>query len=93
MYERGRGLSESEVRHAIPVVGDLRIHDVSENPGGSFRREAVLVVDGDKPLLRPLLDPKVEGMSVLAFGLKGYEQLATKRGAVLVAQEWMVKAV
>jgi len=90
MYVCGCRLSETELRHAIPIIGDLRIHKVSNNPGAAFRREAVLVIDGDKPVLRPLLEPRLAGMSVLAFGLRGYEQLDTKRGPVLVVQESLV---
>ena len=69
IYERGRHLSEAEVRRAVPLIGDLRIHQVSDIRTCEYRREAILIADGDTYLIRPLLDPELDGMSVLAFGL------------------------
>ena len=75
VYQQGRKLSEAELRSAQGVVGDVGTHSVPIN-GGS------------KQALPPLIEPRFTGMSKLALGLEGYEEVTTPVGVVFYRQGW-----
>ena len=67
VYQKGRKLSEAELRSAEGVVGDVRIHVVQNADGRSIRQ--AVCMGGSKESLPPLLEPQLTGISPLALGL------------------------
>lgn len=68
VYDKGRKLSERELRSADGVVGDVRTHTVLIN--GKEMHQAVCM-GGNKESLPPLYEPQFTRMSSLALGLEG----------------------
>ena len=85
VYDRGRKLSEKELRSAEGVVGDVRTQTVTI--GGKDVHQAVCIA-GSWEALPPLLEPRFTGMSPLALGLEGYEEVKTPEGIVFYRQGW-----
>jgi hypothetical protein len=85
VYDRGRKLSEKELRSGEGVVGDVRTHTVVLN-----EREVCQAVcmGGSTQALPPLIEPRFTGMSTLALGLEGYEEVRTPAGIVFYRQGW-----
>ena len=76
VYEQGRSLSERELRNAVGVVGDVRIH-VVQTPDGRSVRQAICM-DLTTQALPPLIDPQLTGMSPQSLGLEREEVLTAK---------------
>ena len=87
---QGRRLSEKELQSARPVAGDLRISQVMEAPEGRLRTFASLF-QGSVELLKPMLEPRITGMSPQRFSLRGLEEVQTAHGKSYVLQEWLVE--
>jgi hypothetical protein len=85
VYQQGRKLSEAELRAAVGVVGDVRTQIVQIN--GKAIRQAVCM-GGSKESLPPLIEPQLTGISPLALGLEGYEEISTASGIVFYRQGW-----
>ena len=88
-YERGRRYSEKELDAKAAVVGELMIYEAAREAGGPLRRMAGLTTPMGH-LLKPMLEPRLTGMTVLSFSLRGLEELETTRGYVYVLQEWRI---
>ena len=91
-YERGKRLSDRELDAKAAVVGELLIYEAAREPGGPLRRMAGLTTPMGH-LLKPMLEPRLTGMTVLCFALRGLEELETARGRVYVLQEWRITEV
>jgi hypothetical protein len=78
-YDKGRKLSEKELRSADGVVGDVRIHCVQVN-GKQVRQAVCFALTTES--LPPLFEPQLTGISPLALGLEGYEEVKTPAGIV-----------
>lgn len=92
MYHRGKRLSDAELDAKAAVIGDLTIYEAAREVGSPLRRMAGL----SNPmghLLKPIVEPRMTGMTVLSFTLRGLEELETTRGYVYVLQEWRVTEV
>jgi hypothetical protein len=87
---QGRRLSEREIEAARPVAGDLRISQVFDGPGGRVRTFASLS-QGAVEVLKPILEPRITGMSPVRFSLRGLEEVHTAHGKSYVLQEWLVE--
>jgi hypothetical protein len=85
VYQQGRKLSEAELRTAVGVVGDVRTQTVQIN--GKALRQAVCM-GGSKESLPPLIEPQLTGISPLALGLEGYEEVKAPEGIVFYRQGW-----
>ena len=85
VYQQGRKLSENELRCAEGVVGDVRTHAVLIN-GKEVHR--AVCMGGSTEVLPPLIEPRFTGMSPLALGLEGYEEVETPAGIVFYRQGW-----
>ena len=85
VYRQGRKLSEAELRAAVGVVGDVRTQIVHIN--GRPIRQAVCM-GGSMEALPPLFEPHFTGMSPLALGLEGYEEVKTPEGIVCYRPGW-----
>ena len=85
VYDRGRKLSEKELRSAEGVVGDVRTYSVLLN--GKEVHKAVCM-GGSTEVLPPLIEPRFTGVSPLALSLEGYEEVQTPAGIVLYRQGW-----
>jgi len=85
VYQHGRKLSEKELRSAEGVLGDVRTHTVLIN--GKEVHKAVCM-GGSTEVLPPLIEPRFTGMSPLALGLEGYEEVKTPDGIVYYRQGW-----
>jgi hypothetical protein len=85
VYQQGRKLSEAELRTAVGIVGDVRIH--TEEINGRSVRKAVCM-GGSYEALPALIEPQLTGISPLALGLEGYEQAKTAEGIVFYRQGW-----
>ena len=92
MYCRGKRLSDQELDAKAAVVGDLTIYEVAREVGSPLRRMAGLSTPAGQ-LLKPIVEPRMSGMTVLCFTLRGLEELETARGCVYVLQEWRVSEV
>jgi hypothetical protein len=88
-YERGRRYTEKEFDAKAAVVGELMIYEAAREAGGPLRRMAGLTTPMGH-LLKPILEPRLIGMTVLSFSLRGLEELETSRGYVYVLQEWRI---
>ena len=62
-YDKGRKVSEAELRSAPGVIGDVRTHTVLIN--GKEVHQSVCM-GGSKESLPPLLEPQLTGISPLA---------------------------
>ena len=85
VYQEGRRLSEAELRAAVCVVGDVRTHVVQIN--GKAVRQAICMGQTTANL-PPLIEPQLTGISPLALGLEGYEEMRTASGIVFYRQGW-----
>jgi len=86
VYERGRKLTERELRRAENVVGDVRIQIVQKPDGRSVRQAICMsLTTGALP---PLFEPQLVGISTLALGLEGYEEVKNADGIVYYRQGW-----
>jgi hypothetical protein len=88
-YERGRRFTEKELDAKTAAVGELMIYEAAREAGGPLRRMAGLTTPMGH-LLKPILEPRLTGMTVLSFSLRGLEELETSRGYVYVLQEWRI---
>ena len=86
VYQQGRKLSERELRTAEGVVGDVRIHVVQTHDGRSVRQAILMALTSEA--LPPLIEPELTGISTLALGLEGYEEVTTADGIVYYRQGW-----
>ena len=86
VYHRGVKLSERELRREEGVLGDVRIQIVQQ-PDGRPVREAICVGQTMHELPR-LLEPQLAGISTLALGLEGYEEIKNADGLVYYRQGW-----
>ena len=86
VYQQGRKLSERELRTAEGVVGDVRIHIVQTQDGRSVRQAILMALTTEA--LPPLFEPQLTGISTLALGLEGYEEVKTAGGIVYYRQGW-----
>jgi len=66
VYKQGRKLSEAELRTAMGVVGDVRIHVVQAQNGRSVRQAICMALTTEA--LPPLIEPQLTGISPLALG-------------------------
>jgi hypothetical protein len=85
VYDHGRKLSEKELRSAEGVIGDVRTHTVTIN--GKGVNQAVCMGQTTQNL-PPLFEPQLTGISPLALGLEGYEEVKTPAGIVCYRQGW-----
>jgi hypothetical protein len=85
VYQQGRKLPEAELRAAVGIVGDVRTQIVHIN--GKAIRQAICM-GGSKESLPPLIEPQLTGISPLALGLEGYEEVKTPEGIVFYRQGW-----
>ena len=85
VYQHGPKLSERELRSAEGVVGDVRTQTVLVN--GREVNQAICMGQTTSNL-PPLLEPHFTGMSPLALGLEGYEEVKTPAGIVFYRQGW-----
>ncbi len=90
VYQEGRKLSERELREAEGVVGDVRTHVVQIN--GKAVRQAICMGQTTANL-PPLIEPQLAGISPLALGLEGYEEVKTPNGIVCYRQGWWCRMV
>jgi hypothetical protein len=88
VYQQGRKLSESELRSAEGVVGDVRTQTFQIY--GKAVRQAVCMGQTTANL-PPLIEPQLTGISPLALGLEGYEEVKTPVGIVSYRQGWWCK--
>ena len=86
VYQRGRKLTEAELRSAVGVVGDVRIHVVQTLDGRSVLQ--AVCMGGSKDALPALIEPQLTGMSVQSLGLEGFEEARTTEGIVFYRQGW-----
>jgi len=86
VYQQGRKLSERELRSAERVAGDVRIHVVQTQDGRSVRQVISMALTTEA--LPPLFEPQITGISTLALGLEGYEEVKTADGIVHYRQGW-----
>ncbi len=86
VYQQGRKLSEPELRSAVGVVGDVRIHVVRAQDGRSVRQAICMALATEA--LPALIEPQLTGMSPLSLGLEGYEEARTPEGIVFYRQGW-----
>jgi hypothetical protein len=91
-YERGKRFSDKELDAKAAIVGQLMIYHAARESGGAMRLMAGLTTPMGN-LLRPIMEPRLTGMTVLSFSLKGLEELQTSRGYVYVLQEWHITEV
>jgi hypothetical protein len=49
-------------------------------------------MSGSREWLPPLFEPQFTGMSTLALGLEGYEEVKTAEGVVFYRQGWWCRA-
>jgi hypothetical protein len=85
VFQQGRKLSEVELRAAVGVVGDVRTQVVHID--GRAIRQAVCMGQTTASL-PPLIEPQLTGISPLALGLEGYEEVKTASGIVFYRQGW-----
>jgi len=85
VYDRGRKLSEKELRSAEGVVGDVRTQTVTINGRDVYQAVCVTLTMESLPTL---FEPRFTGMSPLALGLEGYEEVKTPNGVVCYRQGW-----
>jgi hypothetical protein len=85
VYDKGRKLSEAQLRSAPGVLGDVRTHIVQIN--GKAVRQAICMGQTTANL-PPLIEPQLTGISPLALGLEGYEEVKTAEGIVCYRQGW-----
>jgi len=85
VYDKGRKLSEKELRSAEGVVGDVRTQTVQINGRDVYQAICMGQTTYNLP---PLLEPRFTGMSPLALGLEGYEEVKTPNGIVCYRQGW-----
>jgi hypothetical protein len=88
VYDKGRKLSESELRSAVGVVGDVRTQTVHINVRDVDQAVCMGQTTANLP---PLVEPRLTGMSPLALGLEGYEEVKTPGGIVFYRQGWWCK--
>jgi len=89
VYDRGRKLSELELRQAERVEGVCVYRPVLQ-PDGRSVREAICF-DLTREALPALLEPQLVGMSPQSIGLEGYEEAKTAAGIVFYQQGWWVQ--
>jgi len=80
VYDRGRKLSELELRHAEGVEGDVRLQIVLQLDGRSVRQAICFALTTEA--LPPLIEPQLVGISIQSLGLEGYEEEQTAQGIV-----------
>jgi hypothetical protein len=85
VYDKGRKLSEKELRSADGVTGCVRTHTATVNGKDIYQ---AVCMGGSTEILPPLFDPQFTGMSPLALGLEGYEEVKTSAGIVFYRQGW-----
>ena len=87
LYQDGRRLSDKEIRTAVGVVADVRMHTVMR--GTRVVSEAVMA---DCPRPYPLLvEPRLSGVAVLALGIEGFEQIARNGEPIYLRQCWLCR--
>ncbi len=86
VYQQGRKLSERELRNAVGIVGDVRIHVERFTDGRSVRKAVCFI--GTTEAIPALIEPQLTGISSLSLGLEGYEEMSTASGIVFVRQGW-----
>jgi len=86
VYHRGLKFSEPELRREEGVWGDVRIQ-VVQQPDGRSVREAICIALTTQSLPR-LLEPQLAGISTLALGLEGYEEVKNSDRIVYYRQGW-----
>ena len=86
VYDRGRRLSERELRETEGIEGDVRIQTVRQADGRWVRQAICMGLTSG--LLPPLIEPQLVGMRLRAPGLEGYEEANTAAGIVLYRQGW-----
>jgi hypothetical protein len=84
VYDRGRKLSEKELRSADGVVGDVRTQTVQIN--GQEIHQAVCM-GGSTESLPPLIEPRFTGMSPLALGLEVTRKRKLPRGSFTTGKD------
>ncbi len=90
MRRQGRPIDRCELANRAPLVGDLRIEEVSDETLHRYVRMARLVNvlrPRERDALATLYDPTLIAMSPLAFTLSGFERV----GEQDFAQSWLVK--
>src|SRR5580765_4369400 len=85
VYQQGRKLSEKELRSAEGVVGDVRTQTVQINGRDVYQAICMGQTTYNLP---PLIEPQLTGISPLALGLEGYEEMRTASGIVFLRQGW-----
>jgi hypothetical protein len=79
-----------ELANRAPLVGDLRIEEMSDETLRRYVRMARLVNvlrPRDRDALATLYDPTLIAMSPLAFTLSGFERIREQE----FAQSWLVR--
>lgn len=87
LYENGRRLPDNEIRRAVGIVADVRMHTVMR--GTRVVSEAVMA-DCPHPY-PPLTDPRLSGIAVLAVGIEGFEELMRDRQTIYLRQCWLCR--
>src|SRR5688572_3309832 len=92
-YVRGNLLSDEELAALAPAVGELMTYQCPREPGGPMRNMAGIGTPAKAELLKPIIEPRLVGIGIRGFVLRGIEELKTERGWVYVLQEWVVEEV
>jgi hypothetical protein len=85
VYDKRRKLTEKELRAAEGIVGDVRTETVHINGRDVYQAVCMGQTTASLP---PLIEPLLTGISPLAMGLEGYEELKTPEGIVCYRQGW-----
>jgi hypothetical protein len=85
---KGRKLTEKELRAAEGIVGDVRTQTVHINGRDVYQAVCMGQTTANLP---PLIEPQLTGISPLALGLEGYEEVKTPEGVVCYRQGWWCK--
>jgi hypothetical protein len=88
LFDKGRRLSKDELKHVVPVRGDVTIGAVSWN--GRTVYEAT-VLEGKNHLLPRLIEPTVTGVATIAMHVEGFEPVKTALGWVYYRQCWLCR--
>ena len=90
MRHQGRPVDRYELANRSPLIGDLRIEQLSDGTLHRYVRMAKLVNVSrprDRDALATLFDPMLIAMSPLAFTLSGFERIGEQE----FAQSWLVR--
>ena len=90
LFEKGRRLTDKELKSVVPVKGNVVIGETSLN--GRTVSEATCTLGKDH-LLPKLIQPTVRGMATIAMQIDGFEPFKTPAGFVYYRQCWHCREI